>query len=451
MKKYLLLSTLLFSALFLSACGSRSAKEPPVSKQPTETPSIGEQSAAVIPSDDTSSKNTPSENISSEASASKPNASEVYSSATDSINALGYDLFEMISSEGGNVCISPYSIELALGMAANASFGTTRDEMLNIMHVKDLDTFNQAAAASRKKLENDAMDIHIANSAWYDEDMTFSGSFESSYLPLLKDSYDAETFTRSFSYNSTLSAMNDWIARATNDKITNMISEIPQNAIFVLFNAVYFNAHWEVPFPKEGTMDEVFHSPLGDQTVPFMNLSDGYFRYTEYKGIQALRMNYEDSDMAMDILLPLDKEQNVTELFRALTFEEKQELYRQLSDSEELSISVLRLPRFEFSTESIFLNDYLTQLGMAEAFSSGADFSLISEEAYISQICHKTFIKVDEDGTEAAAATSVMMDRMSLIAGDLISFEADVPFIYYISDTSDGTILFIGSMEDIPQ
>lgn len=431
MKKYLLLSILLFATLFLSACGSGSTDEQSVSEQP----------AAVTPSNDTSL----------EAPAAESNGAEVYSSAADSINALGYDLFAMMSSEGGNVCISPYSIELALGMAVNGSSGATRDETLSVMHVKDLDAFNQAVTTSKEKLENDAMDIRIANSAWYDENMTFSGNFEPSYLPLLKNSYDAETFARDFSDGSTLFSMNDWIARATNDKITNMISEIPQNAIFVLFNAVYFNAHWEVPFPKEGTMDEVFHSPLGDQTIPFMNLSDGYFRYTEYEGIQALRMNYENSDMAMDILLPLDKEQNMMELFHALTFEEKQELYRQLSDSEELSISVLRLPRFEFSTESIFLNDYLTRLGMADAFSSGADFPLISEEAYISQICHKTFIKVDEDGTEAAAATSVMMNRMSLMAGDFITFEADVPFVYYISDTSDGTILFIGSMEDIPQ
>lgn len=446
MKKHLLLPILLFSAFLLSACGKQPVEEQPPLEQPPVT----------APSDDsslesTSSDDAASEDISPEASASEPAASEVYSSAADSINALGYDLFAKMYSENENTCISPYSIELALGMAANGSSGTTRDEMLHTMHVKDLDAFNQAVTVSEEKLESDAMDIRIANSAWYDENMTFSHSFEGSYLPLLKDSYHAETFENSFADNSTLSTMNDWIARATNNKITGMITEIPQDTILILLNAVYFNAHWEVPFPKDGTFDETFHSPSGDQTVPFMHLSDGYFQYVEYKGIQVLRMNYEGSDMAMDILIPADKEQSVTELFNNLTFEEKQELYQKLSDSDEVLISALRLPRFEFATESIPLNDYLVRLGMVEAFSSNADLSLISEEAFISEIYHKTYIRVDENGTEAAAVTSVMVDRMALIEGDFIFFEADVPFMYYISDTSDGTVLFLGSMSSINQ
>lgn len=444
MKKHFLLSILLFCTFFLSACGQEPAEEPPVS----------EQTPVTVPSDDTSLESMPSEDnssedISPETPAPESNEQEAYSSAADSINALGYDLFAKLSSENENVCISPYSIELALGMAANGSEDITKDEMLKVMHVKDLDAFNQAVMASKEKLEADAMDIRIANSVWYDENLLFNDSFEGTFLPLLKNSYSAETFKSNFADNSTLSTMNDWITRATNDKITNIISEIPQDTILILLNAVYFNARWEVPFPKEGTIDEVFHSPSGDQTVPFMHLNDGYFQYVEYKGIQALRMDYENSDMAMDILIPSDKEQSVTELFNNLTFEEKQELYQQLSDSEELSISILRLPKFEFSTESISLNDYLIQLGMAEAFSSGADFPLISEGAFISQIYHKTFMKVDEDGTEAAAVTSVMVSKTALIAGDLISFEADVPFMYYISDTSDGTVLFLGNMESI--
>ncbi len=444
MKKHLLLPILLFSAFLLSACGKQTAGEQPLPEQSPVTAPSENASLESTPSDDAAS-----EDISSETPALESGASEVYSSAADSINALGYDLFAKISSENKNTCISPYSIELALGMAANGSSGTTRDEMLNVMHIKDLVAFNQAVTASEEKLESDAMDIRIANSAWYDENMIFSDSFEATYLPLLKDSYNAETFESDFADNSTLSTMNDWIARATNDKITNIIAEIPQDTILILLNTVYFNAHWEVPFPKDGTIDEAFHSPSGDQMVPFMHLSEGYFRYVEYKGIQALRMNYENSDMAMDILIPADKEQNVTALFNNLTFEEKQELYQKLSDSEEILISTLRIPRFEFSTESISLNDYLIQLGMAEAFSSGADFPLISKQAFISQVYHKTFIRVDENGTEAAAVTSIMMDKMALIEGDFISFEADVPFMYYISDTSNGTVLFIGSMESI--
>lgn len=443
MKKQLLLPILLFTALFLSACAKQDANDQPSVTEPME------DAALESPSTETPSPDIPADNDSREAADSGQRVLNEYDSAADSINALGYDLFAKMASEDGNTCISPYSIELALSMAANGASGNTRDEMLKVMHIKDLGAFNQAVSASKEKLESDAMDIRIANSVWFDKNITFSDSFEASYLPLLSDSYAAETFESDFADAATLSDMNGWIARATNDKITNIISEIPKDTILILLNAVYFDAQWEVPFPKEGTFDEVFHSPSGDQTVPFMHLSDGYFQYVEYKGIKALRMNYKDSDMAMDILIPADKEQSITELFNGLTFEEKQELYQSLSDSEEVSISSLKLPRFEFSSESVSLNDYLKELGMTEAFSSNADLSLISKGAFISQVYHKTFIRVDENGTEAAAVTSVMIDRMALIEEDLILFEADVPFMYLISDTSDGTTLFMGNMNSI--
>lgn len=448
MKKQLLLPILLFTALFLFACAKQDSNDQPSVTAPVEdaaleSPSMG-SSSTESPSADISS-----DNASQETAHTGAESLNAYDSAADSINALGYDLFAKMGSEDKNTCISPYSIELALSMAANGASGNTLDEMLKVMHVKDLDAFNQAVSASKEKLENDAMDIRIANSVWFDKNITFSDSFEASYLPLLSDSYAAETFESDFADAATLSDMNGWIARATNDKITNIISEIPKDTILILLNAVYFDAQWEVPFPKEGTFDEVFHSPSGDQTVPFMHLSDGYFQYVEYKGIKALRMNYKDSDMAMDILIPADKEQSITELFNGLTFEEKQELYQSLSDSEEVSISSLKLPRFEFSSESVSLNDYLKELGMTEAFSSNADLSLISKGAFISQVYHKTFIRVDENGTEAAAVTAVMVDKMSLIEEDLILFEADVPFVYLISDTSDGTTLFMGNMNSI--
>ena len=152
--------------------------------------------------------------------------------------------------------------------------------------------------------------------------------------------------------------------------------------------------------------------------------------------------------MAMDILIPSQEGQSVTELFNALSLKEKQELYQGLSDSEEILITSLWMPRFEFSSESIRLNDYLISLGMAEAFSGDAQFDIIGDSVSISDVLHKTYIRVDEDGTEAAAVTSVLMSATALIENP-VSFKVDMPFMYYISDTSDGTILFIGSMNHI--
>lgn len=433
MKKRILLLTLLLPAILLTACGSQTPAE---QTEPEQT-EIAEQEeeTSQTPESEQEEENPP------------VNESQ-YASVSQSINALGYDLFAGLS-DGENICISPYSIETALGMAANGATDNTLDEMQKTMHITNINTFNQDISSSANKLESDAMDIRIANSAWYAANMNFSDSFESSYLPLLTDSYDADCFAKDLSDPSTIQSMNDWVAEATNDKISNIVNELPADASLVLFNAVYFNAEWAVPFPMEGTYDEEFYGTKGTQTVPFMHMSDCYFKYYEYKGIRALRMNYKDSDMAMDILIPVQAEDDVTKLFNDLSFEEKQELYQGLSDSEEIMIGSLKLPRFEFSSDTINLNSYLQKLGMVRAFTDGAQFDTISVDAYISDILHKTYIRVDENGTEAAAVTAVLMNRMSLPMEEPVSFEVDMPFMYYISDTSDGTVLFIGSMDHI--
>lgn len=369
-------------------------------------------------------------------------------SFSDSVNTLGYDLFARLA-DGNNFCISPYSIETALGMGANAASDTTLTEMQKVMHISDTDTFNRDFAASADKLEKDALDIRIANSAWYDNTKDYSDSFETSYLPLLEDTFKADSFPTDLTDPSTVKSMNDWLFDATEGKITDMVSELPENASLILFNAVYFNGEWAVPFSKEGTFEEAFHGTNGIWNVPFMHMNDKYFKYCEYKGLAAIRMNYKDSDMAMDILIPLDKSQDAIQLFNAFSNEEKQELYNTLSSAEEILIGTLRLPRFAFSSESIQLSSYLKDLGMMEAFSDKAELNLISPDAYIDDIFHKTYIRVDEKGTEAAAATEMMISTTSLPIGEPVSFEADVPFVYYISDTSEGTILFLGGMKNI--
>lgn len=427
MKKRVLLLMLIIPTLLLTACGGQSSAEG------TE-PKVSEQEAD---SEDETPTDASGETVE-------------YISLSHSVNALGYDLFAKLTQAGAeNICFSPYSIETALGMAVIGASGTTLEEMRQVMQIDDMDAFMKDISSSMDKLENDAMDIRIANSAWYEKDLVYSDSFESAYLPLLESAFDADCFEETLSSPSAAGAMNDWIAEATNQKITNMVGEVPEDAILLLFNAVYFNAEWAVPFPKEGTYDETFNGANGEQTVPFMHLSEQYFKYYEYKGIRTLRMYYKDSDMAMDILIPVDEDADVTALFNALSPEEKQELYEGLSDAEEIPIASLKLPRFTFESDSISLNEYLADLGMTKAFTGAAEFSGISDEAYISNIFHKTYIRVDENGTEAAAVTEVMMNRMSLLAGDPVTFEVTMPFMYYISDTSDGTILFMGSMDQI--
>lgn len=433
MKKQILLLILLIPTLLLTACGAQSPAEetkPEASEQINDTAAADREDN----SQPTVSSNEKVEPV----------------PLSHSINALGYDLFAQFTQAGPeNICFSPYSIESALGMAAAGASGDTLDEMRQVMQIGDMDSFIKDLSLSADKLENDAMDIRIANSAWYEKDLTFSDSFESEYLPLLRDAYKADCFEETLSDPATVQMMNEWIGDATNDKITDMVNEVPDDAVLLLFNAVYFNAEWALPFPKEGTYDEAFNGTNGEQTVPFMHLSEQYFKYYEYKGIRALRMYYKDSDMAMDLLIPADEDADVTALFNALSLEEKQALYDGLSEAEEISIASLKLPRFTFESDSIRLNEYLKNLGMVKAFTNAAEFDKISDEVRISDIFHKTYIRVDENGTEAAAVTQVMMNRMSLPAGNPVTFEVTMPFMYYISDTSDGTILFMGSMSHI--
>lgn len=437
MKKRYLAMLIFIPVLFLAACGAQSGASESGTDAPEQTVSESETSSEA-------------EEAETDAPASSEPEQIQYNSLAQSVNALGYHLFsELTQSETENLCFSPYSIEAVLGMAAEGAEGATLEEIERVMQTDDLDAFTSDFSVSRQKLESDAMDIRIANSVWYQKNLSYAGNFETDYLPTLKNDYAADCYPEDLSDASLIQTMNDWIADATNQKITNLVSEVPDDAVMLLFNAVYFNAEWAIPFPKESTYAETFYGSAGEQQVSFMHMSDQYFKYYEYKGIRMLRMRYKDSDMAMDILIPADETADVTALYNALSDEEKQELYDGLSDAEEISIAALALPRFTFESDSMPLNEYLADLGMSKAFTGAAEFSKISDEVCISDIIHKTYIRVDENGTEAAAVTEAIMNLTALPAGDPVTFEVTMPFMYYISDTSDDTILFMGRMNQI--
>lgn len=437
MKKHEL-ALLLFLPLFLlTACG--------VQEDAAESKTdVSEQESAL---EQTDTDEAEADAVEQESASEQ--AAEAFS-LSHSVDALGYSLFSEFTQDGTeNICFSPYSIEAALGMAAEGAEGVTLDEMKQVMQIESIDAFTEAFSVSRQKLESDAMDIRIANSVWYQKDLAYAGDFESVYLPTLQNNYAADCYEEDLSDASVIQSMNDWIRAATEGKITNMVNEVPDDAALLLFNAVYFNAEWAIPFSGESTYDDTFYGSAGEQTVSFMHMSEQYFKYYEYNGIRALRMRYKDSDMAMDILIPAEEDADVAALFNALSTEEKQEFYEGLSNAEEISIATLALPRFTFESDSIPLREYLADLGMSRAFTNGAEFSKISDEACISDILHKTYIRVDENGTEAAAVTEAIMNLTALPAGDPVTFEVTMPFLYEISDTSDGTVLFMGRMSRI--
>lgn len=377
----------------------------------------------------------------------------IYEGVSESVNSLGYRLFDELSTDG-NLCISPYSIDIALAMAANGAGGDTLTEMLDVMNIQDIENFNTEIQTSIKKLENDGAEFSIADSAWYNMDMKYNESFERSYIPVLENYYGADIFPADFSNDQAVNDINQWVFDETNGKISKIINRLDYSTRLLLLNAVYFNGEWELPFYIENTYKQDFYGTDGTKQVDMMHMYESEFQYCCDYGIRVLRLGYKDSDIVMEIMINEnpESETTVTEAYNALGIEEKEKLAEEISDSEYTEIQTLALPVFEFSSECMELNDVLMDLGMEKAFMADADLDKIADEVYISEVYHKTYIKVDEQGTEAAAVTIVAAnDAAAMPVEDPVNFIVDHPFMYILRDSSDGTILFMGSMNNIDE
>lgn len=370
-------------------------------------------------------------------------------SVAENVNALGYLLFEKLCGDE-NLCISPYSIEIALAMAANGAGGNTLTEMLEVLHIQDLDKFNNDICYSMSQLEKDGAELAIADSLWYNEAKKYNDTFDTEYVPVLQNYYGADVYSADFSSNATVENMNQWVSTATNGKIDQIIDMLKPDTRLVLFNAVYFKGDWAQSFNERNTYTQDFYGTRGTQSVDMMHMYGAEFQYCADYGIRVLRLQYENSNLVMDILIKENPEEagTITELYNALSAEEKENLAQEISDGEYMSI-FLALPVFEFESETMVLNDTLQSLGMKEAFGASANLDRIAEETYISEVCHKTYIKVDEQGTEAAAVTAVLENDAAACYVETLDFIVDTPFIYMIKDCTDDTILFMGNMNYI--
>jgi serpin B len=284
--------------------------------------------------------------------------------------------------------------------------------------------------------------LNVANSLWGQE----AYAFLAEYLALVDGYYGGGLRQVDFvgSPEKARQEINDWVARETEDKIEDLV---PPGAItpltrLVLANAIYFNATWAAPFEDSLTEDGPFFLLDGSQVlVPLMHQTES-MPYSQGDGYQAVEMHYAGNELSMVVLLP---EQGQFEAFEATLDTEKLEAI--LSDLSRGQVA-LTMPRFEF--ESAFnLKDALAALGMAVAFSDQADFSGMTgnPELFISDVVHKAFVAVDEEGTEAAAATAVMMGLLSMPA-EPVEVRLDRPFLFLIRDVETGTVLFLGRVVD---
>jgi serpin B len=364
-------------------------------------------------------------------------------------NNFAFNLYQQLKKNStGNMFYSPYSISTALAMTYAGAAGDTAKQMstalqFTLPQAQLHPAFNQLALdlASRgqnaKGTNGKSFSLNIANALWGQQDYKIQPAF----LNTLAQNYGAGMNLLDFvnSPEDSRVTINNWVSSQTNNRINDLL---PQGSIdsltrFVLTNAIYFDAAWQDPFAKESTHDGTFNLLDGSTvTVPMMNREGGY-SYIQGTGYQAIELPYDGNEIAMDIIMP--DTGKFTAFESAMTAEKINGIIGSLKNS----FLALTLPKFSFDS-SFSLKSALSALGMPIAFSdTSADFSGITgnTDLHISDVVHKAFVAVDEEGTEAAAATGVVI---GLAAMPQYSLTVDQPFIFLIRDLQTNSILFVG-------
>jgi serpin B len=363
-------------------------------------------------------------------------------------NGFAVDLYRQLDKEKGNLFFSPYSISNALAMTYAGARGNTAKEMAGAMHFDlDPDRFHPAFAALIRELQGKAKDrkykLNIANRLWGQKDYGFLPDF----LKISADQYQAGLKEVDFigDTEGARKAINAWVEKATNDKIKDLIKPgiLSVDTRLVLSNAIYFKAAWLRPFSPKETKPGDFTTSTGKKVkVPMMHIG-ARTNYFNDGGVLGLELPYENRELSMIVLMP-KKADGLADLEKELTAIQLKKWLAKLSDHQ----VQVTLPKFKVTAE-FHLNDVLKQLGMKDAFDRRrADFSGMTtqERLFISHVVHKAFVDVNEAGTEAAASTAVVMDRVSKPPRGI--FSADHPFIFLIRDAKTGSILFMGRVSD---
>jgi serpin B len=368
-------------------------------------------------------------------------------------SAFAFELYqklvEQLEGQEANLFYSPYSISLALAMTYAGARNETAQQMADTLQFllgqeRLHPAFNwlDAELASRGEgaqgKDGEGFRLNIVNTIWGQKDYEFLSDF----LDVLAENYGAGLRILDFITETEKSrvTINDWVSDQTEDRIEDLIPKgmIDEWTRLVLTNAIYFNAAWEYPFNEKVTADDPFYLLDGGQViVPMMKQTES-FGYTEGEGYQAVELQYDGGELSMLILLP---EADEFEAFEAgLQAEQVDAIIRDLQFTE----VALTMPKFEFDSQ-FSLKDTLAEMGMPIAFSSSADLSGMTgkPELFISDVVHKAFVAVDEAGTEAAAATAVIVG-LTAIPEPTVEVTVDRPFIFLIRDIETGAILFVG-------
>jgi len=360
-------------------------------------------------------------------------------------NNFGFRLFDQLLQQdlGQNVLMSPASVAIALAMTYNGAAGNTQMAMAKTLGLENLtlEEVNQANRALRNVLlhqSNPDMSLLIANSLWLNQDF----HLEPSFLMPTQEFYAANVTNADFQSPATVSDINQWVNENTQGKIGPVVQTLDPLTVLLVINAIYFKGMWVEPFDRDYTEEREFTLLTGEnKRTPMMSRTDHY-SYYEGNNYQAVRLPYKASSLSMIIFLPSCG--IPLESFPLL------DCWQEWRRGNESRKGHLVLPRFKVESE-VTLNEALQALGMAEAFSQDqADFSQMakvtkSQNIYLSQVKHQTFVKVNEEGTEAAAVTFYYADGALNIIPPF-KMIVDHPFLFTIQDDGTGTVLFLGAI-----
>jgi len=336
---------------------------------------------------------------------------------------------------GQNIFISPLSLSIALTMTYNGAAGETERAMAEVLEIKGLklDTVNQSNAALRRSLEtpNRKVELSISNSIWFRKGVEFAPEF----LDRNRQFFETEIASLDFINPEAPGIINGWVATNTKGKIKRIVQLIDPGTLIFLINAIYFKGSWQTEFDKSETRDGVFQMADGGEKKVRMMRRQGAHPYFRGENFEAASLPYGDGSVSMYIFLP-DHDSNLNEFLADLNAANWRRWSSQFREVRKESRIIL--PRFKLEYE-VKLNDTLKALGMGIAFEGAADFSGMGPSLFISEVRHKTFVEVDEQGTQAAAVTVVVGVRSVLPI-----FRVNRPFFFAIYNERTTTILFMG-------
>lgn len=373
------------------------------------------------------------------------NSTEVNPQLVAGNTRFGFKLLQQIQKQQAeeNVFISPPSIAAALFVAYNGAQEETRQAIAQTLEVQgmSIEALNRGNAGLKAALENsdEKVKVAIANSLWLNQD----ASFQPDFLQKIGEYYGAKLTQLDFSDPAAISNINDWVSQNTNSKIQKIVQDIDPQTILLIVNAIYFKGSWSQEFDKSATQDLRFTLLDGTQKQHPLMSQSGDYPYYEQERFQAISLPYGEGRWSFYVFLP-KKNTSLESFYESLTAENWENW---MNEFRSLPGSIV-LPRFTLEYDTT-LNDSLKALGMEVAFDQNrADFSgMTSERAFVNEVRHKTFVEVNEEGTEAAAATSVGIVVTS-VPPPPFEMTVDRPFFCAIRDNKTGTILFMGSIVD---